>query len=144
MALTEEQYQEQLESQRALSQAESAQEEENKENPPETPAKMGTMFFFILLLLCIIADFVDMITVGTVGWLIGLFVDAILLLSFGLSRSGRKQFKRMVVGVIGDTIPVLAILPFRSFFLVWSFVKSRHQLPTQLGLSGYKQTELGD
>ncbi|MDO8496458.1 MAG: hypothetical protein Q7S43_03315, partial [bacterium] len=97
-----------------------------------------------LLLLCVVADFIDMLTVGTIGWLIGLFVDAILLLSFGLSKGGRKQFKRMVVGVIGDSIPILAILPFRSFFLVWSYVKSRYELPIQLGLSGHKQTELGE
>ena len=139
-------YQEQLESDRAVSQIESAQEEKNKEDQSETPARMGTMFFAILLLLCVVADFFDMITVGTVGWVVGLFVDAILLLSAGLSKAGRKQFKRILLGVIGETIPIpfLAILPFRSFFLVWSFVKSRRELPVQLGLSGYEQTELGE
>ena len=142
----EQNYQEQLESDRAFSRAEQEREDEERENQPEKPARMGMMFFAILLLLCVVADFVDMITVGTIGWLVGLFVDAILLLSAGLSRAGRKQFKRIVIGVIGETVPIpfLAILPFRSFFLVWSFVKSRHELPVQLGLSGHKQTELGE
>ena len=140
----EQNYQEQLESDRALSQIETEKEEEQKENQSETPAKMDTMMFAILLLLCVIADFIDMLTVGTIGWLIGFFVDGILLLAIGLSKGGRKQFKRMVIGVIGDSIPILAILPFRSFFLVWSFVKSRYELPIQLGLSGHKQTELGE
>ena len=142
----EQNYQEQLESDRAFSRAEQEREDEERENQPETPARMGMMFFAILLLLCVVADFVDMITVGTIGWLVGLFVDAILLLSAGLSRAGRKQFKRIVIGVIGETVPIpfLAILPFRSFFLVWSFVKSRYELPIQLGLSGHKQTELGE
>lgn len=143
MELTQEQLQEQLESDRAVSQNASAQEEENKKNKSKEPAKMGTMMFAILLLLCVIADFVDMLTVGTIGWIIGFFVDGILLLSIGMSKGGRKQFKKMLVGVIGDSIPILAILPFRSFFLVWSYVKSRHELPIQLGLSKYKQTELG-
>lgn len=128
-------YQEQLEADRAATQTEP--EQPGQEDLPE-PAKMGIMFFAILLILCVIADLVDFFTVGTIGWLIGLFVDAILLLSVGLSKGGRKQFKRIVIGVIGDSIPVLAILPFRSLFLIWSFVKSRQALPIQLGLSGNK------
>ena len=142
----EQNYQEQLESDRAFSRAEQEREDEERKNQPETPARMGTMFFAILLLLCVVADFFDMITAGTIGWLVGLFVDAFLLLSVGLSKAGRKQFKRILIGVIGETIPIplLAILPFRSFFLVWSFLKSRYQLPIQLGLSGHKQTELGE
>lgn len=146
MALTEEQQQEQLESDRALSQAEADREEDEKKNQAETPEKMDTMMFAILLLLCVVADFIDIITVGTIGWLVGLFVDAVLLLSVGLSKGGRKQFKRILIGVIGETVPVpfLAMLPFRSLFLVWSFVKSRYELPIQLGLSGHKQIELGE
>ena len=118
-------YQEQLESDRALSQNEQEREEENKENQPETSAKMDTMLFAILLLLCVVADLVDMITVGTIGWVMGLFVDAVLLLAVGLSKGGRKQFKRIIIGIIGEKIPVINILPFRSLFLIWSFVKSR-------------------
>ncbi len=123
MAQTLEQ-QEQLETDRAISQREVDREEEKK-NQPKEPTKIGTMMFLVLLLLCVVADLTDIVTVGTVGWLIGLFVDAILLLTLGMSKGGRKQFKRMLVGVIGDSIPILSILPFRSFFLVWSFVKSR-------------------
>ena len=147
MAQTAEQlqeWQEQIESDRAISQVESAKEEEDKKSQPEESPKMGTMLFVILLLLCVIGDLIDILTVGTIGWMIGFVVDAILLLSIGLSKGGRKQFKRMLVGVIGDSIPILAVLPFRSFFLVWSFVKSRYELPIQLGLSGQKQTELGE
>ena len=139
-------YQEQLESDRAISQAEQERKDEEIKNQPQKPEKMGIMFFSILLLLCVVADFIDMITVGTIGWLVGLFVDAVLLLASGLSKAGRKQFKRILLGVIGETIPIpfLAILPFRSLFLTWSFIQSRHELPIQLGLSGPKQTELGE
>lgn len=144
MALTPEQQQEQLESDRAISQAESEQEEENKETQPKEPVKMGTMFFAILLLLCVVADFIDMLTAGTIGWIIGLFVDGILLFATGLTKAGRKQFKRITVGVIGEKVPIINILPLRSLFLTWSFVKSRYELPIQLGLSGHKQTKLGE
>src|SRR3989338_6799085 len=106
MESTEEQFQEQLESDRALSQNEADKEGAGKENPTNGSQKMGVMFFSILLLLCVIADFIDMITVGTIGWLVGLFVDAVLLLASGLSKAGRKQFKRILLGVIGETIPI--------------------------------------
>lgn len=143
MALTPEQQQEQLESDRALSQAESDRKEDEKKIQPEESPKMGMMLFAILLLLCVVADFIDMLTVGTIGWMIGIFVDAVLFLSVGLSKGGRKQFKRIVIGVIGEKVPILNILPFRSLFLIWSFVNSRYELPIQLALSGHKQTELG-
>lgn len=139
-------YQEQLESDRAIYQTEQEKEEEEKKNQPKKQDKMDTTLFAILLILCVVADFLDILTVGTIGWLVGLIVDAILLLSVGLSKGGRKQFKRILIGVVGETIPLplLSILPFRSLFLIWSFVKSRYEPPIQLGLSGYKQTELGE
>ncbi len=143
METTAEQKQEQLESDRAVSQR---QEEERQKKPQQEDKdnQMGVMFFSILLLLCVVGDLIDFFTVGTIGWVIGLFIDAVLLIAGGLNKAGRKQFKKIVVGAIGDSIPILNILPFRSFFLIWSFVNSRYQLPTQLGLSGLKQTKLGE
>jgi hypothetical protein len=139
-------YQEQLESDRALSQIVADKNEEENKGRPEEPKKMGIMFFSILLILCVIGDLIDVFTAGTIGWVVGLFIDGILLLATGLSKAGRKQFKRILVGVLGETIPIpfLAILPFRSLFLTWSFVKSRYELPVQLGLSAHRQTELGE
>ncbi len=125
MASTPEQQQEQLESDRAVSQVEQERAEEEKSNQPQKSEKMGVMFFSILLLLFIIGDLIDFFTAGTIGWLIGLFIDGIGLLATGMSKAGRKQFKRIVVGLIGDSIPILAILPFRSIFLTWGFIKSR-------------------
>lgn len=132
MALTEEQYQEQLESQRALDQAESDRKEEEKSNQPQKPEKMGVMFFSIFLLLCIIGDLIDIFTVGTIGWLVGLFIDGIVLLATGMSKAGRKQFKVIAVGLIGDSVPILAVLPFRSIFLTWGFIKSRSSIASAI------------
>lgn len=120
-------YQEQLESDRAISQIKTNEEAEEKENQPEKQEKMDTTMFAILLLLCVVGDLIDILTVGTIGWLVGLFIDGIVLLVTGLSKAGRKQFKRILFGVLGETIPVpfLAMIPFRSLFLIWSFIKSR-------------------
>lgn len=137
----EQQTQEQLELERAAPQVDL---EEGEQNKPGELERMGVMFFAILLILCIIADFVDMLTAGTIGWIVGLFVDGILLIATGLTKAGRKQFKRIVASVIGEKVPILNILPLRSFFLIWSFVKSRQEPPTQLGLSEYQYTELGE
>ncbi len=132
MAPTPEQQQEQLESDRALYQAKQEREEEEKKNQPQNPEKMGIMFFAILLLLCVIGDLIDIFTGGTIGWFIGLFIDAIVLLATGLSKAGRKQFKRIIIGIIGDSIPILAFLPFRSIFLTWGFIKSRSSTAQKL------------
>ncbi len=128
MDTTIEQFEE-LEKVRAIDQQHLDVEESQKRSEAEAQEKesrkMGVMFFSLLLILCVIGDLIDIFTAGTVGWLVGLFIDAVLLIATGLSKSGRKQFKRIVIGVIGDSIPILAILPFRSFFLTWSFINSR-------------------
>lgn len=125
-------YREQLESDRALDQRQSEQESEENQNQPEESQKMGIMFFSIFLLLCVIGDLIDIFTAGTIGWLVGLFIDGIVLLATGMSKAGRKQFKVIVVGLIGDSIPILAVLPFRSIFLTWGFIKSRSSIATAI------------
>lgn len=102
-------------------------ETEEQKTQPEINApaqKMGTTLFFILLLLCIFGDLIEIFTVGTIGWLTGLAIDGILLLSIGVTKNAKKQFKRILVGVIGETVPIINILPLRSVFLVWAYVKS--------------------
>lgn len=103
------------------------QDEENTrmEEESQKPVPMGIIFFGFLIILCLIADIIDIFTGGTIGWVIGLFVDFILLILTGISKSGRKQFKRILAGIIGDSIPIVAFLPLRSIFLIWAFISSR-------------------
>lgn len=124
-SVAEQQIGEQLERERNISRVDIEGEEQKEQNQPEKLERMGIVFFTILLLLCVVADFIDMLTAGTIGWLVGLFVDGILLLAIGLTKAGRKQFKKIIIGVIGEKVPFVNILPLRSFFLIWSFVKSR-------------------
>lgn len=99
------------------------------------PVPMGIIFFAFLLIIVLIVDLLDIFTGGTIGWVVGLFVDFILLILIGISKSGRKQFKRIFVGVIGDSIPIVAFLPLRSIFLIWAFISSRPKL-----MSGINKT----
>jgi len=106
-----------------------AQLEAEQDIPTKQPEKkMGIFFFLIGLWLSIVGDLIDFITAGTIGWLVGLVIDAILLLMFGLSKSGRKQFKRVLIAVIGESIPFINMLPFRTIVMIWSFTKSRSKI----------------
>ena len=101
------------------------QEEEGVTQPQE---KMSGVFFFAALTLSVIGDLIDFFTGGTLGWLTGLAIDAILALMFGASNSGRKQLKKMAIAFLAETIPFIDVLPFRTIFTIWSFVSSRSAL----------------
>jgi hypothetical protein len=98
---------------------------------PEKPISLGIFLFGLFLSL--VGDVVDILTVGTIGWLIGIFIDLILLGVLGISRSGRKQFKKLIVGVIGETIPGIAIFPFRTVFIVWTYTSSNKEYKQEMG-----------
>jgi hypothetical protein len=87
---------------------------------------MGWGIFLIALVLSLIADVVELITAGTLGWFVGLFIDLILLVMLGFSKAGRKQFKKWIWGPLIETIPILSTIPlFRVAFLIWAFASSR-------------------
>ena len=105
-----------------------AEQEEREPHSTKPVEKMSLLFFIGALFFCVIGDLIDFFTAGTIGWLIGLFIDAILALMFGLSKAGRKQFKRMAVGLIGESFPIIAMLPLRTIFLIWSFISSHSKV----------------
>lgn len=116
-----------LDQERQEYQARLQEEQEERESGTTGPEKMGLLLFLPLLFLCVIGDLIDIFTVGTIGWLVGIFIDVILLVTTGLSKSGRKQFKRILIGAVADSFPFVAFLPFRSVFLIWAFIKSRSE-----------------
>jgi len=126
----ERQYQYALEEDRALQRLwaeESARQQEQQREELEKN-KISWLTFIPCLILSIIADIVEAGTAGTLGWLFGIFVDIILLLVLGLSRGGRKQFKKWLTAIGLEKIPIIDAIPFRTFFLVWAFISSRPKL----------------
>jgi hypothetical protein len=126
MPTAEQKYQQTLEQDRARQRL---QDEENAEgsdgqNPEDN--RMGWGIFSIAFILSAIADIAEFITVGTIGWFVGLVVDLILLAMLGFSKAGKKQWKKWVWGPIIEKIPVLSTIPFRIAFLIWAFVASRN------------------
>lgn len=123
----EEEVRMQLEQDRAWHQK--MQEESYARQQAEQPQseKMGWGIFLPALFLCVVADLIDAFTAGTIGWLIGIFVDLLLLLMLGLSGSARKQWKKWLTGLAGESIPIIDALPLRSGFLLWSFISSRSE-----------------
>lgn len=105
-----------------------AEQEEREPDPTKPTEKMGFFFFVAGLLLCVVGDLIDFFTGGTIGWLVGIFIDLILLAMFGMSRSGRGQIKKILIAVVGESIPVVDMLPLRTIFLCWSFIKSRSKI----------------
>ncbi len=116
-------------------------EKKAQESPTAKPKeKMGLIFFLTALFLSIVGDLIDFFTGGTIGWFVGLFIDAILALMFGLSKSGRKQFKRMAIALVGESIPIIDMLPLRTIFLIWSYIKSRSKIIENIDSAAHKIT----
>ena len=103
-----------------------AAEKEATETAP--PARMGWGIFIFCLILGLIADLVEVVSVGTIGWLVGIVVDFILLMILGVNAAGKKTFKKWIWGPLAETIWPLNVVPFlRAGFLIWAFISSRNQ-----------------
>lgn len=132
--MVDDQYYYDLASERAkyekLRQADLARQQAEQEQKQE---QMGWGIFLVALVLSLIADVVELLTAGTLGWFVGFVVDLILLAMLGFSKAGRKQWKKWIWGPLIEKVPILAAVPlFRVAFLTWAFVSSRSTLLQQL------------
>jgi len=108
---------EQLEEIRAQEELEAQAQLTSSQNK-ESTKRLGALAFWSLLIISLIADLAEAFTLGTIGWFVGLVVDAILLIKLGFSV--RKQMG-WLIGVVGiETIPGLDILPLRTFYLLFA------------------------
>src|SRR3990167_7387744 len=123
----EQEYAYQLELVRAQQRMSDEEEAARLEEESKKPVPMSWLLFLFMLLISVILDVIDIFTGGTIGWLIGIFGDLLLLAFVGISKSGRKQFKKIIIGLLGDSIPIVAFLPIRSVFLIWAFMSSRSE-----------------
>lgn len=107
-----------------------AEEEEQKKE--QEANKMGWGIFIIASILSIIADTIEILTLGTIGWFVGLFIDFILFILLGSTQAGRKQWKKLISALVVETIPGLDVLPIRTIMVLWSFVASRPKLVSKI------------
>jgi hypothetical protein len=108
--------------------AQADQADRQAEIRKQKESRMGWSVFLIALLLSLIADVVELFTLGTIGWLVGLVIDFILVLILGVSKAGRKQFKKWIWGPLIEKIPIISAIPlFRVGFLIWAFISSRSE-----------------
>lgn len=124
---TEQEYLYQLELARARQRMLQEEEAVRMEEEDKKPVPMSWLLFLPMLILAVVADIIDIFSGGTIGWAMGIFVDLLLLAVFGISKSGRKQFKRIIAGLLGDSVPIIAFLPIRTIFLIWAFISSRNE-----------------
>lgn len=86
---------------------------------------MDPVLFAFLFVVSATADLFEIFTLGTLGWFVGLIANGILLVALGSSSAFKKQWRRMLVGIVPDSFPGLGIIPWRTTFLVWSYIKTR-------------------
>lgn len=105
-----------------------------KQQNAQTKSKgIGIVMFLCILLFTVFLDLVDFFTAGTIGTLIGIIGDGILLIVTGISKAGKKQFKKILVMTLGEAIPVVSILPLRTIMWTWSFLASHPEWFVRLG-----------
>lgn len=127
---TEQHIESELERQRQQPAPEFIQEE--PATPTDGVEPIGWVMFFCLALVSLIGDGVEIFTAGTLGWFVGLLCDGILLVILGFTKSGKKQFRRVLVGLFGELIPIVNVLPLRTAFIIWAFIKSRSVTAQQI------------
>lgn len=141
---TEISFRERLAALRAQQAVLKARQIQDAPDPADQKQPMGLAFFLPVLGFTVILDLVDAFTAGTIGWLVGIFGDMVLLLVFGMSKGGRKQLRKMLISVLGEKIPVVATLPLRTVMLVIAYVQSNPKITERLGtvakVAGYIPT----
>jgi hypothetical protein len=120
----EEQVQMQMEADRAEYER-LRREELARAQKPRPEKSISNAKFSFGMTLSVIGDGIDIITVGTIGWLTGLIIDGILALSFGISKKNRKQIKSLVIGWLLELIPIVGMFPFRSFAMYRVYQNSK-------------------
>lgn len=94
---------------------------EQEQNQP-----IGWGVFLVAVAIGLIADAVELFTLGTIGWFVGLFLDFILVFVLLLSEPTRKLWKKWTWGPVIEKIPIINIIPLiRVAFLTWAFISSR-------------------
>jgi hypothetical protein len=111
------------------------QREQSMPSQQREGMRFGTFLFFLVP--SIVADIVDFVTAGTIGWIIGIAVDAILLIGLGFSKNKkRSQVYKILAGLGLETVlPVLGMLPFRTIFVVWAYASEKPKVQKAMGVA---------
>jgi hypothetical protein len=106
------------------------QQQEAQASPGQHREGMSFKTFLLFLIPSIIADIVDLVTAGTIGWAIGIAVDALLLIGLGFSKNKKKaQVYKVLAGLGLETVlPVLSMLPFRTLFVIWAYASEKPKM----------------
>ena len=117
--------QEELEQERARAQAD--QSKKSEEKPRRKP--MGLLAAAFLLMLSGSGDLIELFTAGTLGDLVGLFIDFLLIIATLVYAPLRKEWKVIFSGIFLETIPVpfLNVGPWRTATVMWAFLRSRNK-----------------
>lgn len=119
-------YEYQLAQVRRQQQAQLAAQQEAQEK--EKSQGMGWLKFLSVLFVTIVLDLLDFFSVGTIGTIVGFFGNIFILLVAGISQKKSKakqaQMRKILIMFLGESIPIVNILPLRTIMWVWAFLAS--------------------
>lgn len=76
--------------------------------------------FIVVIILSLFKDFVDIGTLGSIGWIINIAVILILFIALYGNRAILKRFfLRIIITIIAESIPFLSILPIYTVVAIW-------------------------
>jgi hypothetical protein len=95
-------------------------------------SEVSDVEFLLLFCLAGLKDILDGLTLGTIGWLVNILV--IIVLGFwSLVRLHKFPTKKFIAGAIGDSIPLISILPFWTGFVLLIFLEQKGFMPKWIG-----------
>jgi len=117
----------------AQAQAEKQKIKRTPKKKRATPvSKISDVEFLLLFCLAGLKDALDGLTLGTVGWLTNILV--IMVLGFwSLFRLHKFPAKKFMIGAIGDSIPLISLLPFWTGFILLIFLEQKGYTPKWMG-----------
>src|SRR3989338_2731356 len=108
-----------LESQRAYELAQLRQQRSAQTHQEHVDNTADKLFFRKILKICIVLDVIELLSLGTVGWVTGQIGDWYLYKKTGQSKASRAQKKKMITAFIGEFIPAVNLLPLRTILWNW-------------------------
>ena len=118
-------YAEQFNQERAKNPKTIVKKKKKKENQI---SEISDVEFFLAFCVAGIKDVLDGITLGTIGWIVNIFV-IIILGSWVFFRLHKFPTKKFIAASIVDSIPVLSAFPSWTGFIAIIFLEQKGYMP---------------
>jgi hypothetical protein len=100
--------------------------------------------FLLTLALAVFADAVEVFTLGTLGWFISILIDIKIANEIRKSKlfTTAEKWKFIFVGLVGERVPGLNILPMRSVAVIWMYIASRSKVAADFHAFAFEHRDI--